>query len=64
MGDKVNAFIDRVIELGLYATPSADVNEGALPFTPTDLVRSIASQLKAELKRMYTHGTCEIHKKV
>ncbi|KAI1288302.1 hypothetical protein EDD11_010015, partial [Mortierella claussenii] len=64
MGNKVNAFIDRLVELGLYITLSADVDERNMPFTPTDLVRSVATQLKAELKRMYTHGTCEIRKKL
>lgn len=63
MGDKVNAFIDRLIELELYVSPSVDINEGVMAFTPKDLVRSIAMQLKAELKKIYKHGTCTIYNK-
>ncbi|KAG0163363.1 hypothetical protein DFQ29_003149, partial [Apophysomyces sp. BC1021] len=33
-----------------------------MPFTPTDLVRSVVGQLKGELKRMYKNGTCDLHK--
>ncbi|GJJ77517.1 putative transposase [Entomortierella parvispora] len=64
MGDKVNAFIDRLTELGIYVSPSVDINESNMPFTPTDLVRSMATQLKAELEKMYKHGTCIIHNKL
>ncbi|GJJ75414.1 hypothetical protein EMPS_07772 [Entomortierella parvispora] len=64
MGDKVNAFIDRLTEFGIYGSPSVDINESNMPFTPTDLVRSVATQLKAELENMYKHGTCIIHNKL
>lgn len=33
-------------------------------FTPSHLVRSVSSQLAAELKRMYGHGTRDPHNKV
>lgn len=65
IGIKVNSFISRLQELGLYSPPrsTSALNE-RMPFTPTDLVRSVAGQLKSELQRMYKNGTCDIYKKV
>ncbi|KAG0348128.1 hypothetical protein BGZ54_004709, partial [Gamsiella multidivaricata] len=63
-GQKVNDFIDRLKDLGLYAPPRprAALNE-TTPFSPTELLLSVALQLKVELKKMYRNGTCELHNK-
>ncbi|KAI7832856.1 hypothetical protein BC939DRAFT_434628 [Gamsiella multidivaricata] len=64
-GIEVVKFIKRLEELHLYNPPRtrAEINE-RMPFTPTDLVRSVVGQLKAGLKRMYKTGTCDLHKMV
>ncbi|KAG0370959.1 hypothetical protein BGZ54_002106, partial [Gamsiella multidivaricata] len=63
IGIKADAFISRLEGLDLYTPPRtrSEINK-TLPFTPTDLVRSVVGQLKAELKRMYKKGTCDLHK--
>ncbi|KAI7831143.1 hypothetical protein BC939DRAFT_221112 [Gamsiella multidivaricata] len=64
-GQKVNDFIDRLKDLGLYAPPRprAALNE-TTPFSPTELLLSVALQLKVELKKIYRNGTCELHNKL
>ncbi|KAI7818892.1 hypothetical protein BC939DRAFT_531715 [Gamsiella multidivaricata] len=64
-GQKVNDFIDRLKDLGLYAPPRprAALNE-ITPFSPKELLLSVALQLKVELKKMYRNGTCELHNKL
>jgi len=65
LGNKVSAFFSRLQDLGLHTQPRGrDELEEISPFTPRDLVRSVAVQLKAELQKMYKNGSCELHKKV
>ncbi|KAF8942552.1 hypothetical protein BGZ46_006728, partial [Entomortierella lignicola] len=33
-----------------------------MPFSPSDLLRSVVGQLKGELKRIYKFGACDLHK--
>ncbi|KAF8933291.1 hypothetical protein BGZ58_006460 [Dissophora ornata] len=65
IGKKVNAFISRLQRLGLHTPPRSrsELSERS-PFTPTDLVRSVAVQFTTELKRMYSKGSYELYKKI
>ncbi|KAF8958121.1 hypothetical protein BGZ46_002037, partial [Entomortierella lignicola] len=65
MGQKVNAFIYRLCQLGLYTQPRSlsEINE-RMPFTPTDLVRSVATDLKAQLERIYRRGSYDLYNKL
>ncbi|KAG0013179.1 hypothetical protein BGZ82_002274, partial [Podila clonocystis] len=60
---EVSRFIDHLEGLRLYNPPrtQSEINQ-TMPFTPSDLVRSVIGQLKGELKRMYKIGTCALHK--
>ncbi|KAF9913604.1 hypothetical protein FBU30_003235, partial [Linnemannia zychae] len=64
IGKKVNNFISRLCELGLYTQQRSlsEIKE-TMPFTPTDLVRSVATDLKAQLERMYRGGSYELYTK-
>lgn len=62
MAQKVRAFISRLQDLGLYVPPPPRLEQ--MPFTPTDLVRSVAGQLTVELKNMYKKGSYGLYKKV
>lgn len=65
IGQKVNAFLSRLQQLGLYTPPrSRSETKETMPFPPGDLVRSVTVQLTAELKRMYRKGSYELQKKV
>lgn len=64
VGQVVNNFISRLADLGLYSPRArSDINV-SMPFTPGMLVRSTATKLAAELKRMYRNGSHDIHDKV
>ncbi|KAG0057380.1 hypothetical protein BGZ83_010839 [Gryganskiella cystojenkinii] len=65
VGQKVNSFIVRLGELGIYTPPRSrsEVNEKT-PFTPSDLLESVSGQLRVELKKMYKNGSCDIHQKL
>ncbi|KAF9103953.1 hypothetical protein BGX30_009112, partial [Mortierella sp. GBA39] len=60
----VNTFIDWLVAEKFYKPPrkrgEIDV---IMPFTPTNLVRSVSGQLAAELQRMYSNGTHDLYKK-
>ncbi|KAG0182631.1 hypothetical protein DFQ28_001942, partial [Apophysomyces sp. BC1034] len=59
---EVSRFINRLKGLGLHNPRSqSDINRNML-FPPSDLMRSVAQQLKVELKQMYKKGTCILHK--
>lgn len=64
-GQKVNDFIDRLSHLGIYTPPRtrSELNKKT-PFTPSDLLESVMSQLRVELKKMYKNGSCDLHQKV
>jgi hypothetical protein len=58
-------FIAWLEKHGFYTPPRArhELNV-AMPFQPSTLVRSVATQLGSELHKMYGIGTWELHKKV
>jgi hypothetical protein len=63
----VAGFMKRLEALGLYQPPSPLQNIWArreTSFTPSDLVRSVSTQLGSELMRMYCDGTVEMQEKV
>ncbi|KAF9344737.1 hypothetical protein BGX26_003974 [Mortierella sp. AD094] len=65
IGQRVNDFIDRLIHLGIYTPPRtrSELNEKT-PFTPSDLLESITSQLRVELKNIYKNGSCDLHQQL
>ncbi|KAF9015914.1 hypothetical protein BGZ52_006252, partial [Haplosporangium bisporale] len=65
IGQKVNDFIDRLSRLGIYTPPRtrSELNKKT-PFTPSDLLESVTSQLRVELKKMYKNGSCDLHQKL
>ncbi|KAG0074412.1 hypothetical protein BGZ93_004505, partial [Podila epicladia] len=63
----VNSFIHRLQDLDLL--PKSDKLETEIiknikDFTPSSLVRSVATQLSAELKRQYKHGCKALSEKM
>ncbi|KAF9343289.1 hypothetical protein BGX34_006961, partial [Mortierella sp. NVP85] len=65
VGKVVNGFIDRLVDLGLYSpTRARSAINVVMPFTPSMLVRSSASQLATELKKMYKTGSHDMHEKL
>lgn len=66
-GPAVNQFIQRLQHLRLLDKPykkQQDNVRNQMPYTPSYLVRSAASQLSTELKRHYRHGCKELSEKV
>ncbi|KAF9081374.1 hypothetical protein BGX27_004954, partial [Mortierella sp. AM989] len=59
---EVAKFIERLERYGLHKSRDRSEINRKMPFTPTDLLRSVVGQLKGELKRMYKKGTCDLHK--
>lgn len=67
VGSVVNTFITRLQgmgHLGNLRSSKADMLKHGNDFTPSFVVRSVASQLSAELKRHYRHGSKELSEKV
>ncbi|KAK3821500.1 MAG: hypothetical protein J3Q66DRAFT_152665 [Benniella sp.] len=64
VGKIVNDFIERLVELGLYSPRARSAINVTMPFTPSLLVRSSATQLAVELKNMYRKGCHEMHDKL
>ncbi|KAG0344952.1 hypothetical protein BGZ54_005708, partial [Gamsiella multidivaricata] len=64
-GSTVNEFIDRLIHLQLYTPPppASDGCKHKAVFTPSELVASVSTQLRVELKKMYKNGSCDLYKK-
>ncbi|KAF9536433.1 hypothetical protein EC957_010988, partial [Mortierella hygrophila] len=66
-GSAVNSFIARLQEMGHLEksqVAKADMLRGVKEYTPSYVVRSVASQLSAELKRHYRHGAKMVSEKV
>jgi len=60
-------YMKRLKALGLYESPTPLKNiwsRHPTAFTPSDLVRSVSTQLAVELMKMYCHGTIEMQEKV
>ncbi|KAG0294208.1 hypothetical protein BGZ98_001851, partial [Dissophora globulifera] len=65
IGPVVSGFIVRLQQLNLYTPPrSTSAILQRAPFTPSDLLRSVSSQLAAELKRLYCNGTIVLQKQL
>ncbi|KAF9383425.1 hypothetical protein CPC16_008919 [Podila verticillata] len=67
IGSAVNTFIGRLQEMGhLEKSQGAKVDmlKNVKEYTPNFVVRSVASQLSAELKRHYKHGAKKVSEKV
>lgn len=65
IGKRVQQFIDRAVELQVWqAIDNRSEIVQRMPYPATHLLRSVASQLCTEVKRMYTHGSIELEKKV
>ncbi|KAF9537310.1 hypothetical protein EC957_008485 [Mortierella hygrophila] len=64
-GIVVNYLIEWLVA-GHFYKPSRrrDEIEVKMPYTPTDVVRSVAGQLAVELKKLYGNGSHELRKKV
>ncbi|KAI8599776.1 hypothetical protein EDD21DRAFT_355146 [Dissophora ornata] len=64
LGSTVNEFIDHLIRLKLYTPPppSSDGCKHKTAFTPSELVHSVSTQLRVELKKMYKNGSCDLYK--
>ncbi|KAF9188015.1 hypothetical protein BGZ49_003985, partial [Haplosporangium sp. Z 27] len=61
----VRTFITRAQALGLLgASRHRNETRQVMPFTPSSLLRSVASQLTVEVRRMYMKGSWEIHEKL
>ncbi|KAF8923272.1 hypothetical protein BGZ58_003142, partial [Dissophora ornata] len=63
----VNIFIHRLQDFNLLTNPDkpkAEIIRNIKDFTPTYLVRSVATQLSAELRRQYKHGCKELSEKM
>ncbi|KAF8909823.1 hypothetical protein BGZ58_005963, partial [Dissophora ornata] len=66
-GAAVNAFISRLQDLGILPKlekTKAETLRNIKEYTPSHIVRAVASQLTAELKRHYKHGCKELSEKV
>ncbi len=66
-GAAVNTFIRRLQDMGYMEQLDivrADMVRNVIEYTPSYVVRSVASQLSAELKRHYRHGSVKIAEKV
>ncbi|KAF9342723.1 hypothetical protein BGX26_006978, partial [Mortierella sp. AD094] len=67
IGSAVNTFIGRLQEMGHLEKSQgakADMLKNVKEYTPCFVVRSVASQLSAELKRHYKHGAKKLSEKV
>lgn len=66
-GRSVKAFIRRLQEMGHLEKPEqkrADMVRNLKEYTPSLVVRSVSSQLSAELRRHYRQGTEKLYEKV
>jgi hypothetical protein len=66
-GSAVNTFIGRLQEMGNLEksqVAKADMIKSVKEYTPKFVARSVASQMSAELKRHYRHGTKMVSEKV
>ncbi|KAK5814307.1 hypothetical protein F5H01DRAFT_22909 [Linnemannia elongata] len=66
-GSAVNTFIGRLQEMGHLEksqVAKADMIKSVKEYTPSFVARSVASQMSAELKRHYRHGTKMVSEKV
>lgn len=65
VGNRVQQFIDRVVELGLWEKGRS---RGAILvrmlYPASSLLRSVAQELYREVKRKYRNGSVELEKKV
>ena len=67
VGKLVAGFMKRLEDLRLYQPPPPERDRWVrhkTPFSPSDLLRSISTQLASELLKMYCHGTIEMQEKV
>ncbi|KAG0249289.1 hypothetical protein BGZ95_007595, partial [Linnemannia exigua] len=65
VGGAVDAFINILVGIDLFnITHTRGELNKRMPFTPTYLVRSVASHLAAELKKMYQGGSNLLHDKI
>ncbi|KAF9574621.1 hypothetical protein EC968_006036 [Mortierella alpina] len=64
VGPMVSAFIRRLEQLGIWARNNSSTPPSQPEYRPTDLVRSVASQLSFEIRKMYRQGTYEISDKL
>lgn len=64
VGNVVNTFIIRLEDLMLLNKGDRSAIRTTMAYKPSDLVRSVASQLSVELKRIYRKGSYELHEKV
>ncbi|KAF9928552.1 hypothetical protein FBU30_002290 [Linnemannia zychae] len=65
-GEAANKFIFRLQQLNILTAltaPSVEKTRNVREYTPSMLIRSVASQLGAELKRHYRHGCVQISEK-
>ncbi|KAF9341751.1 hypothetical protein BGX26_008608, partial [Mortierella sp. AD094] len=64
IGSAVNDFIDRLIHLKVYTPPppSSDGCKHKTTFTSSELVQSVSTRLRVELKKMYKNGSCDLYK--
>ncbi|KAF9100189.1 hypothetical protein BGX23_004017 [Mortierella sp. AD031] len=65
VGEVANDFIDRLEKLKLYEPPRKRIaTKVVMPLTPNFLVKSVATQLAAGLKRIYRNGSFDLYDKL
>ncbi|KAF9915037.1 hypothetical protein FBU30_002207, partial [Linnemannia zychae] len=67
VGEAVNKFIFRLQQLNILSAstrPSVEKTRNVKEYTPSFLIRSVASQVGAELKRHYRHGSVKLSEKL
>jgi hypothetical protein len=57
-------FNTRLKQLKILELGDQELMKDGPEYTPTFIVRSVATQLAAELKRVYHHGTYELQEQV
>ncbi|KAG0317269.1 hypothetical protein BGZ99_006411 [Dissophora globulifera] len=64
IGRCVQAFISRVQDLGLLDKRDGTALKTKMPYSGSALLRSVASQLSTEFRRIYRNGSLEMHNKL
>ncbi|KAF9949368.1 hypothetical protein BGZ72_008850 [Mortierella alpina] len=64
VGKRVQQFIDRAVELQVWQASGNRSRSERMPYPASSLLRSVASELCTEVKRMYRHGSIELEKKL
>ncbi|KAF9270972.1 hypothetical protein BGZ88_007106, partial [Linnemannia elongata] len=64
VGQSVMEFITRLKQLKILESRDQALMKDGPEYTPASIVRSVATQLAVELKRIYHHGTYELQEQL